>query len=145
MLGRVFSLSYETALVQLHDFHRRKVGGIPALSFLIATRIDPAAEFDIQDEDASAILLRVMDRADLPSEAEATCHQGGTQQGRVSGNTSLNWESDGVMDPETSNLLSFAGLRCRVVGTFYVRRNDDQGQAHRESTGIWCRYLQLLS
>ena len=127
-VGEVFSLSYETALVQLHDFHRRKVGGIPALSFLIATRIDPAAEFDIQDEDASAILLRVMDRADLPSEAEATAIRVELSR-RVSGDTSLNWESDGVMDPETSNLLSFAGLRCRVIGTFYVRRNDDQGQA----------------
>jgi hypothetical protein len=35
-VGEVFSLSYESALVQIHDFHRQKVGGIPALSFLIA-------------------------------------------------------------------------------------------------------------
>ena len=49
-VGEVFSLSYETALVQVHDFHRRQVGGIPALSFLVATRIDPTADFDTEDE-----------------------------------------------------------------------------------------------
>ena len=35
-VGEVYSLGYEDALVQIHDFHRQKVGGIPALSFLIA-------------------------------------------------------------------------------------------------------------
>ena len=38
-VGEVYSLGYETALVMIHDHHRREVGGIPSLSFLIATRI----------------------------------------------------------------------------------------------------------
>ena len=42
-IGDVYSISYETALVLIHDFHRREVGGIPSLSFLIATRIQPDA------------------------------------------------------------------------------------------------------
>lgn len=127
-VGEVFSLSYETALVQVHDYHRREVGGIPALSFLIATRIDPTSDFDTEDEDASAILLRVMDRADLPSEPEATSIRVELSR-RVSGDTAVNWESNGVMDPETSDLLSFAGLKCRVIGTFYVRKEQPAGQA----------------
>ena len=127
-VGEVFSLSYETALVQVHDFHRRQVGGIPALSFLVATRIDPTTDFDTEDEEASIILLRVMDRADLPSEAETTAIRVELSR-RVSGDTLLNWESDTVMDPETSNLLSFAGLKCRVIGTFYVRKEQRPGQA----------------
>nr|NIM96633.1 hypothetical protein [candidate division Zixibacteria bacterium] len=36
-IGEVYSLGYDEALVQIHDFHRQKVGGIPALSFLLAT------------------------------------------------------------------------------------------------------------
>ena len=123
-VGEVFSLGYEAALVQVHDFHRRQVGGIPALSFLIATRIDPNSDFDIEREDASAILLRVMDKADLPSEAEATAIRVELSR-RVSGDTNVNWEADGVMDPETSDLLSFAGVRCRVIGTFYVRKDEN--------------------
>ena len=40
-VGDVYSLGYEEALVQIHDYHRQLVGGIPALSFLIATRLQP--------------------------------------------------------------------------------------------------------
>ena len=41
-VGEVYSLGYNDALVQIHDHHRALVGGIPALSFLVATRIiDP--------------------------------------------------------------------------------------------------------
>lgn len=61
-VGEVYSISYESALVQIHDFYRRKVGGIPGLSFLVATRINPnSQEIDFQAEDSSVILLRVMD------------------------------------------------------------------------------------
>lgn len=35
-VGDVYSISYETALVPLHDKHRQDVGGIPSLSFLYA-------------------------------------------------------------------------------------------------------------
>ena len=38
-VGDVYSISYETALVNIHDHHRQRVGGIPSLSFLIATRM----------------------------------------------------------------------------------------------------------
>ena len=51
-VGEVYSLGYEDALVQIQDFHRRAVGGIPALSFLIATRITPNGDVDVQQEDA---------------------------------------------------------------------------------------------
>ncbi len=30
-VGEVYSISYGTALVQIHDHHRQKVGGIPSL------------------------------------------------------------------------------------------------------------------
>src|SRR3972149_2183840 len=60
-VGEVYSLGYESALVQVHDFHRRSVGGIPALSFLLATRIIPTQSVDVRAEDSSVILLRVLD------------------------------------------------------------------------------------
>src|SRR5436305_8970496 len=70
-VGEVYSLGYEDALVQIHDFHRQEVGGIPALSFLVATRITPSKRIDVRVEDASLILLRVLDKCDLPDAAEA--------------------------------------------------------------------------
>lgn len=126
-VGEVFSLSYETALVQVHDYYRRQVGGIPALSFLVATRINPDEQFDAHAEDASVILLRVMDRANLPSDDEATMVRVELSR-EVSGKIGVNWESQEVMDPETSHLLSFAGVNCRVIGTFYITQENIPGQ-----------------
>ena len=61
-VGEVYSLGYDEALVQIHDFHRQQVGGIPALSFLLATRVAPGSLTDVRQEDASILLLRVLDK-----------------------------------------------------------------------------------
>ncbi len=50
-VGEVYSISYETALVQIHDSHRMQVGGIPGLCFLVATRLIPDERFDFAQED----------------------------------------------------------------------------------------------
>jgi hypothetical protein len=119
-VGELYSISYETGLVQIHDFHRRRVGGIPALSFLVATRVNPDEEhIDYKMEDSSVILLRVMDSAPLPNSAEAERVRVETAQ-RVSGDVETHWDEPGTMDPATHNLLSFAGVKCRVIGTFYL-------------------------
>src|SRR5262249_21494363 len=122
-VGEVYSLGYEEALVQIHDHHRKLVGGIPALSFLIATRVTPAAEVDVRQEDASVILLRVLDHADLPNADDALRVRVENAQ-RVSGEPERTWDHRDVMDPTTHHLLSYAGVRCRVLGTFYVGQSN---------------------
>ena len=124
-VGDVYSLGYAEALVQIHDHHRARVGGIPALSFLVATRVPPSAIIDIREEDASVLLLRILDHADLPNAADALRVRVETAQ-RVSGEVGVHWDDRKVMDPTTYNILSYAGVRCRVLGTFYV---DDIGTA----------------
>lgn len=104
-VGEVYSLGYESALVQIHDFHRRQVGGIPALSFLTATRINPASQVDVREEDTSVILLRVLDQADLPNGPEALRVRVENAQ-RVSGELDKSWDHRDVMDPTTHHLLS---------------------------------------
>src|SRR5436853_108051 len=49
-VGEVFSIGYEEALVQIHDYNRQQVGGIPALSFLLATRIVAGSTPDVRQE-----------------------------------------------------------------------------------------------
>ena len=121
-VGEVFSLGYETALVQIHDSHRQKVGGIPSLSFLIATRVVPGELFNFRDEDSSILLLRVMDAAPLPNDDEATRVR--VQAARQVVSTKEHWDDSSVMDFHTAGLLSFAGVRCRVIGTFYLRPSE---------------------
>jgi hypothetical protein len=118
-VGEVYSLGYEEALVQIHDFHRRQVGGIPALSFLIATRVMPGGQTDVREEDASLILLRVLDKCDLPDAAESLRVRVETAK-RVSGEVERFWDHKEVMDAQTAQLLGYAGVKCRVLGTFYV-------------------------
>ncbi len=118
-VGDVYSLSYADALVQIHDHFRARVGGIPALSFLVATRVRRGDVIDVRQEDSSVLLLRVLDHADLPNAAEALRVRVETAQ-RVSGEVDKQWDDRTVMDATTHNILSYAGVRCRVLGTFYV-------------------------
>jgi hypothetical protein len=122
-VGEVVSLGYNDAILQIHDFHRQQVGGIPALCFLLASRINPQATPDPRTEDTSVILLRVMDQADLPNAEEAKRVRVENAQ-RVSGEMGVNWDERAVMDATTHHLLSFAGLRCRVLGTFHMADLD---------------------
>jgi hypothetical protein len=122
-VGEVYSISYETALVQIHDFNRQQVGGIPSLSFLIATRVNPEESNDYKTEDASIILLRVMDAAPLPNASEAERVRVESAQ-RASGED-VHWDSPELMDGATHQLLSYAGVKCKVVGTFFLAQNPD--------------------
>jgi hypothetical protein len=119
-VGEVFSLAYETALVSIHDSHRQRVGGIPGLCFLVATRLKPGEPIDFTREDSSVILLRVMDEAALPNQQDAPRARVDAAQ-RAAGEAT-HWDEPDVMDALTAQVLSFAGMRCRVIGTFYLDR-----------------------
>ena len=119
-IGDVYSIGYETARVLVHDHFRQEVGGIPSLSFLIATRVKPdETEIDYMLEDSSIILLRVMDAVPLPTSNEAERIRIESAE-EVSGEPSMHWDEPGAMDSQTSQKLSFAGVGCRVIGTFFL-------------------------
>ena len=118
-IGDVYSITYETARVLIHDHFRQEVGGIPSLSFLIATRVKPdETEINYTLEDSSIILLRVMDAVPLPTSNEAERIRVESAE-EVSGEPSRHWDLD-AMDLQTSQKLSFAGVGCRVIGTFFL-------------------------
>ncbi|TKK66728.1 DUF87 domain-containing protein [Ilyomonas limi] len=125
-VGDLYSINYETARVIIHDTDRKKVGGIPSLCFLIATRISPVADsfktIDYNSEDASFVLLRVMDSAPLPQDKEAERIRVETAQ-RISGEPERHWDSDGAMDAKTRSLLGYAGVQCRIIGTFFLEED----------------------
>jgi Helicase HerA, central domain len=129
-VGELYSINYETARLIIHDSERKKVGGIPSLSFLIASRVDPGniGDVDFKSEDTSFILLRVMDSAPLPQDKEAERIRVETAQ-RVSGEIEKHWDSDGAMDAKTRVLLGFAGVECRIIGTFFLEEHRDNPEA----------------
>jgi hypothetical protein len=117
-VGEIFSVGYENATVVIHDAYRERVGGIPSLSFLVATRLEPDTSFAYEHEDSSVLLLRVMDASALPNQTELERLRADAAQ-RASGEAS-HWDHDAIMDGYTRNQTSFAGVMCRIVGTFYL-------------------------
>lgn len=137
-IGEVISIAYETAKVQIHDYERQKVGGIPALSFVVASRMrPPLSSIDPREEDSAVILLRVIDAAELPNNREVEGVRVETAR-NVSGDLDQHWDSDKAMDTDTRVLLGYAGVKCRILGTFFVEadRNAPEGHAMRFGSDI---------
>ena len=128
-VGDLYSINYETAKVMIHNFYRQKVGGIASLSFLIATRINPnsESEIDFTKEDSSILLLRVIDSTSLPQDVEAERIRIETAQ-RVSGEDDKLWDVT-AMDARTKNLFDYAGLQCRIIGTFFLDEDPQNSEA----------------
>lgn len=124
LIGDVYSLNYESAFVQIHDNFRRRVGGVPSMCLLLATRVDAELGTDFEQEDANLILLRVLDSAPLPNSMEAERIRVEVGQ-RVSGEASVHWDDSEAMDAVTANLLSYAAIKCRVLGTFYLTKGEE--------------------
>lgn len=129
-VGEVIDLEYESATVQISEHHRQKVGGLPSQGFLIATRINPleptfadvdgVAEYD--KEDCSIILLRILNSAHLPSDMERKILRAERAEGTHESNG--HWEEN--LDPTSKKLMSFTGLRCRIIGTFFLQKEGEK-------------------
>lgn len=123
-VGEVINLAYESAKVQINDAYRKKVGGIPAQCFLIATRIteadrDSAGFFE--EEDCSVILLRVMDSAHLPGDNDKERIL--VENAELAHGSDEHWDNS-LQDAGTKRMMSFGAVQCRVIGTFYMDRDD---------------------
>ena len=126
-VGDLYSTNYESSKVLVHDEYREKVGGIPSLCFLIATRINLKEEVDFKREDSSVILLRVMDSTAIPQDREVEKARVQMAQG-VTGLTDKNWDHKDHMDVKTKVYFGYAGIACRVVGTFYVEQKENSDE-----------------
>lgn len=118
-------MDFRNVTVQVHDHHRKLVGGIPHLSYLVASRIqhwkDPV---DWMMDDSSVLLLRVLGAAPTPSDMMDSVVRAEAAR-RATGNDAAHWDAMEFMDGYTRYQLSFAGLMCEVVGTFYLGRISD--------------------
>ena len=121
-VGYVYKLSYLECLIQTNDAFKQKVGGIPHNSFLIATGFNPQSFSKAPDMDREVVLLRVLEPVALPQDADLVKtriehHQRRLETERLPGDG-----HDGL-DPITADELQWGGIRCRVIGTFYLDKN----------------------
>ena len=121
-VGYVYEIDFQKAMVLTNDNWKARVAGIPHNSFLIATAINPQSPASATPLDNELVLLRVLGPARLPSDSEMVQTRIEHNQRREAHERYPTSDTDGF-DPMTQSELQFAGLECRILGTFFL--DDD--------------------
>ena len=122
-VGFVYSMNFSEALVLTDDAWKERVAGIPHNSFLVAAGFNPEKMSEASELDREVILLRVLGPAPLPSDADLVRTRIEHNQRRTEEEVFTTDVHDGL-DPLTHAELQSGGLKCRILGTFYV----DEGE-----------------
>jgi len=118
-IGYVYGMSFNEALVLTNDAWKEKVAGIPHNSFLVAAGFDPEKMMTAHEFDREVVLLRVLEPVTLPSDTELVRTVIEHNQRRTEDDVFGSDQHDGH-DPITHNELQFGGIKCRILGTFYM-------------------------
>ncbi len=115
-VGWMYSVDYEYALVMTNDLWKFKALGIPHNCFLVAASFNPDDMAHTPEEDQEIVLLRVIGSAKLPQDDDLvkTKIQFFQERKEIFPNETRD------IDDITQNQLQFGGLKCRVLGTFFV-------------------------
>ncbi|WP_190394328.1 helicase HerA domain-containing protein [Nocardiopsis quinghaiensis] len=124
-IGAIHQIDYGQAVVLTHDRWKFDAGGIPQFSFLLATAQDVN---DPHVDDDEVLLLRVEGTAPLSLERDLHAVREESLRTALSNNQdpSPSVVLDAELDPFTKNRVSFTGVRCKILGTFY--EDDVDGQ-----------------
>ncbi len=124
-IGAIQSLDYDRAVVLTHDRWKADTGGIPQFSFLLATARRLGSGGGDDDE---VLLLRVEGTAPLALESDLRGVREEALRDALSRHESPSPSVvfDVELDPFTRNRVSFTGLDCRILGTFYEEARDGQ-------------------
>jgi Helicase HerA, central domain len=121
LVGDLLKMDFAECEVLIHDYLRQKVGGLPLGCFLLATRMEPSSSPPARDEDSGLLLLRVVGQARLPNAAETDLSRFLAGQRAAADNEV--WDAEGKTDQFTLHQLRYAGIKCRVLGTYRMREN----------------------
>ena len=122
-VGDLINLDYAHADILVHDTHKNRTNGIPHGCLLIATRITPA---DLEQrnfpEDPSLLLIRVSESVKLTTATDLDKIRFEAVQ--RSNDTQQSYDESEQTDQFTLNMLRYAGIRCRILGTFRVYQDQ---------------------
>ena len=122
-VGYVYGMSYDEAFILTNDDWKHRVGGIPHNSFLVAAGFNPGTPTNAAEIDKEVVLLRVLEPVRLPQDNDLVRtriehHQRRTSEEQFPGDV-----NDGL-DPMTAAELQSGGLRCSILGTFYMKDGE---------------------
>ena len=113
-LGRPYYLDFDRAYLLINDAWKEKVGGIPQGTFILDYYEN--ANDDVEE----CLLLRAIKPAKLPTDNEMIASMVDYYKGNLKTSGKNN-----QIDDITRYTFSFAGLECRILGTFYRDKNGN--------------------
>lgn len=123
LVGYVYSMDFSEALILTNDKFKEEVAGVPHNSFLVATSLNPENVSASTELDREVILLRVIGHSKLPTDDDFVKTRIEHNQRRTASEVFANDKLDGL-DVLTLSELQAGGLRCRILGTFFI----DEGE-----------------
>ena len=118
-VGYVYGMGFDEVLVLTNDKWKHSVNGIPHNSFLVAAGFNPQRIAYAAAIDQEVVLLRVLEPVTLPQDTDFVRTRIEHHQRRTSSEMLPGDVNDGL-DPMTASELQSGGLRCSILGTFYV-------------------------
>ncbi|ABY33960.1 MAG TPA: DUF87 domain-containing protein [Chloroflexus aurantiacus] len=118
-VGWVYAIDYEFAYVMTNDLWKYKALGIPHNCFLVAASFDPQNLTQASEDEMEVILLRVLGSAKLPQDDDLVR----TKIDHFKDQKSP-MGTDRELDDITRSEMQFSGLKCRVLGTFFVDQDE---------------------
>lgn len=115
-VGWVYAIDYEFAYVMTNDLWKYRVLGIPHNCFLVAASFNPQNLAQTSEEEMEVILLRVLGSAKLPQDDDLVR----TKIDHFKDQKSPMGTPDRELDAITRSEMQFGGLKCRVLGTFFM-------------------------
>lgn len=119
-VGWAYAIDYEFAHVMTNDLWKHQALGIPHNCFLVAASFNPDEMANVPAEEQEVILLRVVGSAKLPQDDDMVR----TKIDHFKDQKNKFGTPDRQMDDITQNELQFGGLKCRVLGTFFVDKDE---------------------
>ncbi len=119
-VGWVYSIDYELAYIMTNDLWKYRALGIPHNCFLVAASFDPANFANVPEEEQEIILLRVLGSSKLPQDDDLVR----TKIDHFKDQKDPMGTPDRQIDEITQNELQFGGLKCRVLGTFFIDKDE---------------------
>lgn len=122
-VGYVYGMRFDEVLVLTNDDWKHKVNGLPHNSFLVAAGFNPTALASADEIDKEVVLLRVLEPVGLPQDSDFVRTRVEHHQRRTAGEQMPGDVNDGL-DPMTAAELQAGGLRCSILGTFYIEGGE---------------------
>lgn len=114
-VGRPFKLHYHEASVLMADAWKERAHGVPQGCFLLAYYDCDPDKKDLQE----AILLRVIEPTELPTDRDMVGSMVEYYKDHI--RTGSNTQTQ--LDQYSRYEFGFSGVRCSVLGCFYVEKN----------------------